>query len=416
MIEPSTQLAHALNVVRNDQCNPARIALQLRDNADASPIAGLYLHIPFCFHKCHYCDFYSLVEPEGRTEARYDQFVDRMIAEMRLRAGQFLLRPATIFCGGGTPTLLGAPWWRRILAALREHADLSQLEEFTVEANPETVTPELLDALVAGGVNRISIGCQSFDPTLLKTLERWHDPTSVPRAVEMARAAGITNFNLDLIFGIPGETMQLLDSDLDQAMAIGPAHMSCYGLTYEPNTAMTQRLKMGQFTPIDEEVERTMYDRVMTRLAGAGFEHYEVSNWGRRRAGGSAARCQHNMLYWRNGNWLGIGPAAASHVAGHRWKNVPHLGKYLAAQGEPPTQDYEHLDQSSRIGELLMLGLRLLDGVGLDWVNEHVPPNSPRRAELETLIAAGMLSRTTNRLRLSREGLFIADAVIGKLL
>ena len=375
-----------------------------------STIHGLYLHTPFCFHKCHYCDFYSIVEA-GDTD-RQAAFVDRLIAELRHRAGQFgRLRPRTIFVGGGTPTLLRQPLWRRLLDALRDLGCLDQVTEFTVEANPETVTDGPTDTLVAGGVNRVSLGAQSFQPALLKTLERWHEPASVVRAVHTVRDAGIDNINLDLIFGIPGQTMAMLDADLRAVLDLGPTHLSCYGLTYEPNTAMTQRLRQGQITPADEDLERDMYDRVMTQLETAGFEHYEVSNWVQ-----PGHRCEHNLIYWTNQNWLAVGPSGASHVAGWRWKNIAHLGRYLAQQPEPPVVDVEHLPAARQVGAMLMLGLRLREGVPVSWLDEYVPTTDPRRTTIRELTALGLLEATDAHLRLTRRGLFVADSVIAKLL
>lgn len=383
--------------------------------ADRKPIHALYLHVPFCFHKCHYCDFYSIVDDRASGD-RQEVFTHRLIAELDHRSSQAdFTRPATIFVGGGTPTLLRPDLWRLLLDAIWRHADRSAVAEFTVEANPETVTPELMDILVAGGVNRVSLGAQSFNPALLKTLERWHDPASVPRAVGMVRAAGITNFNLDIIFAIPGQTLDTHHADLDAVLDIAPNHISSYGLTYEPNTAMTQRLKMRQFTPIDEDTERQMYAAVIARLAAAGFIHYEISNWARQ-SGSHDFRCRHNLAYWTNLNWLGFGPGAASHVDGHRWKNQPHIGKYLDMRPEPPIVDQEYLPAERRAGEELMLRLRLSEGVPRGWIESRLPPADARHKKLRELVAIGMLEWAGDHLRLTPAGLFVADSVIAELL
>jgi oxygen-independent coproporphyrinogen-3 oxidase len=399
---------------------------------DIGAIQALYFHIPFCFHKCHYCDFYSIVDeiaaapkhnhspthnhrfvpdPNAPPPPKQSRLVDRLIEELHLRCGQFSLQPTTIFFGGGTPTLLHPALWRRLLNALRETGVLHQVQEFTVEANPETVTPELMDTLTAGGVNRVSVGAQSFNPASLKTLERWHDPAHVARAVEIIRNAGIENFNLDLIFAIPGQTLPMVEADVEAALALNPQHVSCYGLTYEPQTPMAHRLGTGQIRRVDEELERAMYERVMIKLERAGFEHYEVSNWAR-----PGRRCRHNVGYWVNTSWLGIGPAAASHVGGCRWKNLPHLGRYLDESPEPLTTDHEHLPADQSIGEQLMLRLRMLEGVPIRWLDNHLQPDDPRRQTIREMTRLGMLEITPERLRLSRNGLFVADTVIGKLL
>lgn len=397
---------------------------------------GLYIHVPFCFHKCHYCDFYSIVDkPEDsagdKSGDRQHVFTDALVRELRSYSDHFALRPKTIFVGGGTPTLLRPQLWRQLLAAMRDAGVLEQVEEFTVEANPETVTPELMDVLVAGGVNRVSMGAQSFQPHLLKALERWHDPATVSKAARIVQNAGISNINLDLIFAIPSESMADLDSDLDTVLSINPTHLSCYSLIFEPHTPLTMKLKLGQVKPVDEDIEQAMFARVIQRLADAGFEHYEVSNWAKHdpatplsphdssltpQASPSPFRCQHNMMYWQNKNWLGVGPSAASHIEGMRWKNLPHLGKYTAESPQPPVQDEELLPLPRRVGEQLMLRLRLREGVPLAWLTANLPADDERQAIIKELVDIAMLERTPTHLRLTERGLFVADSVIAKLL
>jgi len=373
---------------------------------DCRAVTGLYLHIPFCFHKCHYCDFYSIVDDRDRQAA----FADRMADELRSLGPLLPGAIKTIFVGGGTPTLLRADLWKRLLHVLHDAFDLSALAEFTVEANPETVSDELLGVLRAGGVNRMSIGAQSFNEAHLKTLERWHDPRKVAAAVEMARRVGISNINLDLIFAVPGQTLAEWAADLQTALALEPTHLSCYSLTYEPNTAMTKKMQLGRIEPADENVEAAMFEHTIDTLTRAGFEHYEVSNFAR-----PQRRCQHNMMYWENEQWVAIGPSASGHVAGVRWKNVPHLGKYLApGSSGTPIQDVEQLDREDSIGEQLMLRLRLLEGVPLDWAEQAL--SRERRETVDRLIAEGSLERTSTHVRLTHRGLMIADSVIGELL
>lgn len=400
--------------------------------------AGLYLHVPFCFHKCHYCDFYSIVDDHDRQRA----FTDRLIAELRA-VGPLLSRDETrgiqtIFVGGGTPTLLKPEHWARLLGALRDAVDLSHLREFTVEANPETLTADLLGVLVAGGVNRISIGAQSFKPRHLKTLERWHDPRNVVRSVELCHAAGVGNVNLDLIFAIPGQNVAEWESDLDTALSLGPTHLSCYSLMFEPNTALTKKLRLGLVQRSPEEVEAAMFRATVHRLTDAGFEHYEVSNFAQFRtrnaergtaeagpASGSTVpssefrvprsfRCRHNLLYWLNENWIALGPSGSGHVAGLRWKNRPHLGQYLASTGGSPVQDVERLDPDASAGEQIMLRLRLLEGAPLDWLEPRLTP--ARRDAIDSLLATGLLERAAGHLRLTPAGLMVADSVFAELL
>jgi len=380
-------------------------------------IDALYLHLPFCFHKCHYCDFFSVVEPEGQDAPKQRAFTQALIAELTRLVEQAPIKPQTLFAGGGTPTYLRSELWQQLLDAMRHLGILGRESktEFSVEANPETVTPELMQTLVAGGVNRVSIGAQSFDRTSLKALERWHDPDSVPKAVQTIRDAGISNLSLDLIFAIPGQTLTMLERDLDALLALQPTHLSTYGLTYEPNTPLTAKLRVGQVQRIDEQLEREMYELVIGTLEQAGFMHYEVSNWAKA-DNDVDYRCQHNLAYWYNKNWLGVGPAAASHVNGRRWRNAPNLAKYLDASPTPPTQDHEQLDAAGSFAEQLMLGLRLRDGIDADWFDAHPDLRDDQRETVNEWISLGLLERADNRLRLTRKGLFVADSVIAKLL
>jgi putative oxygen-independent coproporphyrinogen III oxidase len=254
------------------------------------------------------------------TRDRQQAFTDRLIREVRAQAPFAAGAPLhTIFVGGGTPSLLKPDLWRGLLVELDRLFDLSEVRagrgEFTVECNPETVTPELMDVLRAGGVDRVSMGAQSFSPVHLKTLERWHNPDNVPRAVEMARAAGIPRQSMDLIFGIPGQTLADWESDLAIALSMGTEHLSCYNLTYEPNTAMTKRLELGHFQPAEEEVEVEMFHATLRHVRAAGMDRYEVSNFAR---GGSGGGCEsrHNLAYWRQEQWLACGPSASGHVGG----------------------------------------------------------------------------------------------------
>jgi oxygen-independent coproporphyrinogen-3 oxidase len=424
------------------------LAATIGQARDDETVQAVYIHVPFCFHKCHYCDFYSIVDNQDRQEA----FVNRLIAEIGA-SREFVTVPLqSVFVGGGTPTLLAPPLWQLLLEAIHRNLPLSGDCEFTVEANPETVTPELAAALVAGGVNRVSIGCQSFNPRHLKTLERWHDPQNVHRSVAILRDAGFNNFNLDMIFAIPGQTQDEWLADLDEALSLQPTHLSCYGLVYEPNTPLTVKMKAGRIQPAEQELEAAMYAATIDRLATAGFEHYEISNWARRdrrhesptpypsrrdqgpdvrgqRGRGSpelcagawnhSFRCRHNMIYWHNGNWWPLGPAAAGHFNGLRWKNVPRLGEYLDHSPLGPVADVERLDEDGRIGEEFMLGLRLIEGMDLDRVEELLSRGhraSQRRAALQRRIDADLLERTATHLRFRASGLMLADSVLADLI
>ncbi|HRJ50130.1 MAG TPA: radical SAM family heme chaperone HemW, partial [Phycisphaerales bacterium] len=327
---------------------------------DLEPARSLYIHVPFCFHKCHYCDFYSIVDTQDRQVA----YTDRLIGELRALAPYSRGEPLrTIFVGGGTPSLLRVELWERLLRSLDDSFTIVRDDdpcavgdrpptEFTVECNPETVTFDLMATLRRGGVNRVSMGAQSFDRGHLHTLERRHDPENVPRAIELARGAGIRRRSVDLIFGIPGQSIEDWERDLDRALALDIEHLSGYSLTYEPGTAMTARLSRGEFARMDEEVEVQMHRAVWSRARSAGMERYEVSNFARIGRGGVSvgAECSHNLAYWRQESWLAAGPSASGHLrtadgtAGHRWKNIPRLDDYLRPAdgvGTSPLAEYE---------------------------------------------------------------------------
>ncbi len=368
---------------------------------------GLYVHVPFCFHKCHYCDFYSITR---QTPERMAGFVDLILAEADGWAANRRIAPRTVFFGGGTPTLLPPSEMVRLIDGLRHRFDLAGVDEFTVEANPATVTPDHCRALRAAGVDRLSFGAQSFDRGDLALLERHHAPDDVAASLAVARAAGFTRLNLDLIFAIPGQTLASWRRTLAAAVSLGTTHLSCYALTYEPNTALAVRKRLGQFTAAADELELEMLHDTRDRLAAAGFAAYEVSNFAR---GGEA--CRHNLNYWTGGNYLGLGPSAASHVDGVRWRNRPHLGEWEAAvaDGRLSAADVERLSPTQRAGELAMLMLRLGSGFDFDFCGRQtgVDATALFAATAERMSALGLVTSAEGVVRLTRRGVDVADAV-----
>lgn len=379
--------------------------------AGAVGLRAAYVHVPFCFHKCHYCDFYSFVETKGREGA----FVDRLLEEARAWS-DLVDRSApleTLFVGGGTPTHLSPELLRRLLEGLRAIFPWRADAEWTVEANPETVDDAVAGALAGAGVNRVSLGCQSFDPAMLKALERWHDPESVGRAVERLRRAGIGNLNLDLIFAIPGQTPDGWRRDLDRALSLEPDHLSCYGLVYESNTALTMRRDRGEVTPIDDEIEARMYRFARERLADAGWDHYEISNWAR-----PGRRCRHNELYWTDADWLALGPSASGRAGSIRWKNAPRLGQWLEHAPFSPLGSAERVTERQRSGERFMLGLRRIEGLPAQEVERLLDAGddgASRFAAIERACRDGLLERSNGRLRFTPHGLLLADSVLADL-
>jgi oxygen-independent coproporphyrinogen-3 oxidase len=378
-------------------------------------VPGLYVHIPFCFHKCHYCDFYSITR---QTDERMRRFVSLVLAEADFwvagRPGP-TPRPNTVFFGGGTPSLLPLPLMRDLIFGLRERFDLSGVCEWTVEVNPATARADYCAMLRESGVDRISFGAQSFDRGELKTLERHHDPQDVPASLETARQAGFGRLNLDLIYAIPGQAMESWSANLESALALGTTHLSCYGLTYEPNTPMAVRKRLGQFRAVDESVELEMMHHTRRRLQAAGLAAYEVSNYAV-----PGEECRHNLLYWSGGDYIGLGPSAASHVQGRRWRNRPHLGEWEVAvsSGVLPAADLETLSPAQRCGELAMLNLRLSRGLAFaDFATRTGEDARVLFAEpIERLAKLGLIAVSQDAVQLTVAGLDVADAVAAEFL
>jgi oxygen-independent coproporphyrinogen-3 oxidase len=376
-------------------------------------VQSLYIHIPFCRHKCHYCDFYSIVDARDRQGS----FADRLIRELRALSPWGGRPLSTIFVGGGTPSLLSLPLWEQLLAALHEVFDLSNMGtgrgEFTVECNPETVKPDLLKVLRSGGVNRLSMGAQSFNPAHLKTLERKHDPASVARAIDMARNVGFERLSVDLIFAIPGQTLEDWRTDLNTVLSLELEHVSAYALTYEPNTPLGVRLARGEVQRVDEELEADMFALTRSVLHDAGLPAYEVSNFAK-----PGSECRHNLAYWRQEWWLAAGPSASAHVGGHRYKNVVRLDDYLgeSRDGFAPIRDYEAPDPRRALSEWIMTGLRLREGIDARLLGaraEALDPRAPARVGALThrLREQGLLAGC-ERLALTESGILIADRII----
>jgi oxygen-independent coproporphyrinogen-3 oxidase len=345
------------------------------------------------------------------------RFVELILREADLWTGPGSpqLKPLTVFFGGGTPTLLPLEPMRHLIAELHKKFDFSACTEWTVEANPATVTAEYCHMLRDAGVNRLSFGAQSFNQAELSLLERHHHPDDVPRSVELARSAGFTRLNLDLIYAICGQTLDTWNDSLDSALALNTEHLSCYGLTYEPNTPLAVRKRLGRMTAVDEDVELAMASAAQTRLDRAGLNPYEISNYAR-----PGAECRHNLLYWTGGDYIGLGPSAASHVQGYRWKNVGHLGQWeqSVADDQIPARDVEHLNLPRRAGELAMLSLRLTRGLIYQQFADKfsLDARSLFAAPISRLTQLGLLTSDSSGVRMTDRGWPVADALAGEFL
>lgn len=382
-------------------------------NLPSEAVHGLYVHVPFCVHKCHYCDFYSITRQSPQRMAR---FVDLILREAETwRATPAPLEVRTVFFGGGTPSLLPADQMRRLLEGLAQRFDLSGVREWTVEVNPATADADYLAMMRQCGVDRVSIGAQSFDRNELAALERHHDPDDVPRAVAMARDAGISRQSLDLIFAIPGQTIDSWRRSLEAALATGVEHLSCYGLTYEPNTPLAVRRRLGRIEAVPEEAELEQFHATRRLLAEAGRPAYEVSNFARP---GQASL--HNLGYWHGEGYVGLGPSAASHVGGVRWRNTPHLGQWERAveASESPAIEVERLDADARARELAWLNLRLAGGIDLENFRQRVGVDPRQRFSdvLTSLSSAGVIELSPEAIYLAEAGWPVADAVAAEFL
>jgi oxygen-independent coproporphyrinogen-3 oxidase len=376
-------------------------------NGAAGTVRHLYVHLPFCAHRCGYCDFVTVV---GRHE-RHATYVDALLAELALERELLADRVETIFLGGGTPTFTEPAELARLLRAL------PAADELTVEANPETVTPELVGLLREGGVGRVSLGAQSFQPHLLSVLERNASPDDVRRAVHTLRDAGFDNVSLDLLYGIPGQSAADLDRDLAEALALEPEHLSCYELEAKPGTRFTHA--HGHELERQAEAMEDYFERVVDTLTAAGYRWYETANFclGRERADGRDLRARHNLAYWWGRDYLGIGVGAVSTVAGLRRRNRPGLGRYLAALagGDAPSRELEPLDDATRARERLLLGLRLDEPLPLGLVEGVLDRHAAERLALRGLIE---LSAHNGRstVALTRRGRFLGGGVTAELM
>jgi oxygen-independent coproporphyrinogen-3 oxidase len=360
----------------------------------------LYVHLPFCAHRCGYCDFVTVVGRGGQHRA----YVDAVVRELELERAVLADGVETVFLGGGTPTFTALPELERLLAAL------PAAEEVTVEANPETVTPELAAALRAHGVTRVSLGAQTFRPALLRVLERAAGPDDVRRAVRVLRDAGFDNVSLDLVYGIPGQRPADLAADLDDALALAPEHLSCYELEAKPGTRFTHA--WGAELARQADAMEDYFERVVTRLTGAGYRWYETANFCRTDSRGRDLRARHNLAYWYGRDYLGLGLGAVSTIESTRRRNTPRLGRYLAAleAGRPPEREVEELDEGVRARERVMLGLRLDEPLRVAGLGHALDAAGLARVE-----RLGLATRAGDELRLTERGRYLGGAVTAEL-
>jgi oxygen-independent coproporphyrinogen-3 oxidase len=383
-----------------------------------APIASLYLHVPFCAQKCEYCAFYS----EASSGELVNRYVAALVRELEIVADD--LKPKTIFFGGGTPSLLNLRQWETILRAM-EKLNLLGAEEFSIESNPATISADKCKLLRDFGVNRISMGVQSLDEKLLDRLGRIHSREQVFKSYDLLRQAGFDNVNLDLMFAIPTQTMEIWRDTLNEAMAMQSEHLSSYEVIYEDDTPLFHQLQAGEFS-VDEELACAMYEELVSRSAAAGFRQYEIANFARdvrspapspepgTRNPVPALACKHNVNYWRGGSFHGLGPSATGYVRGVRTKNWANTQLYCEQleKGKRAIESSEELSPLRRAGELAAFGLRMNAGWPFDDFQRTTGFDLRREwnSEMKQLEERGWAKTTHGRFYLTHQGLRFADA------
>ncbi|MHB9094880.1 MAG: radical SAM family heme chaperone HemW [Eubacteriales bacterium] len=375
---------------------------------------GIYIHVPFCLKKCNYCDFVSYPY-DADLAASYVYALEKEMSYQLVNMGSEHREVKSIYLGGGTPTVLTGEQLAAILENCRKSYQVADDAEITVECNPGTVNPDKLGRIRKAGANRVSIGVQAYQQELLARLGRIHNWQEVESAVRHSRQAGFDNVSLDLIFGIPGQSMRQWRDTLDRVLALSPQHISAYNLKIEPDTPLHRDVCSGYLIPCDEELELEMYWYVIGFLTGNGFVHYEISNFAR-----PGREARHNLIYWRNEEYLGFGPAAHSMLEGRRFSNVEKVELYINRlnRNESGIQNQQYLSREERISETVFLGLRLIEGLDLDAFKQSYGQSIFEifAVQLKRLSSLGLVKIEDNRLKLTEKGLPLANEVFAEFI
>lgn len=373
-------------------------------------MAGIYIHIPFCKQRCSYCAFYSTTLYNIR-----ERYVDALCKEIAMRKEYAGGAPIeTIYLGGGTPSTLSMEQLKRICDTVYAAYQVSPAPEVTIECNPDDLTPDFLAQLKVLPFNRISMGVQSFNDTQLKRLGRRHDAAKARQAVANARTAGYSNISIDLIFALPGSTIDEWEHDLESAIALRPDHLSAYNLTYEEGTPMHRALERGDFTELSEEDNITQFQMLISRLKEAGYRHYEISNFAL-----PGRESRHNSSYWNDTPYIGCGAAAHSYNGTSRGWNIADIQEYIKGiENGNPVFEIEELTEEERYNDTILTRLRTAEGIPLEWMKKKFGKrlNDYMQSAAEKEIAFGNLKAENGHLSLSEKGIFISDAVIRELI
>ena len=372
-------------------------------------MAGLYIHIPFCKSRCRYCAFYSTTRIE-----MMEKYVDAVVREWQMRSGSdgYLGSEEirTVYIGGGSPSLLPPPLLLRLLGAI----DLGNAVEVTVECNPDDISPSLAHALVEGGVNRVSMGAQSFDDDTLRRINRRHDAVRVATSMDILRDAGITNIGIDLIYGFPWQTKEMWAHDLHEAMSLAPQHLSAYNLSIEEGTPMYADLQSGAISQCDEETEREMYEMLMDAASAHGMVHYEISNFAM-----PGMESRHNSSYWDGTHYMGLGAAAHSYDGVSRQWNVSDMATYInkVEKGEM-AMEREELDLYSRYDDMVMLSMRTRRGLDVRLLRARMGDAMADYCVRQAMkyVNSQLLEMSDDHIALTRKGIFVSDMVISDMM
>ncbi|RZI48160.1 radical SAM family heme chaperone HemW [Lactococcus kimchii] len=369
-------------------------------------VDSAYVHIPFCSHICYYCDFAKVLT----TGQPIDEYIEALIEEFE----SFEIKKLrTLYIGGGTPTVLSALQLERLLSALTARLDLTYLEEFTVEANPGDLSDEVIEVLAHSAVNRISLGVQTFNNQLLKKIGRTHTQAQVYESIERLKAAGFENITIDLIYALPGQTMEMVQDDLERFLSLDLPHVALYSLILEDHTVFMNRQRRGLLRLPSEDKNADMYEYIMENLAQRGYEHYEVSNFAR-----AGFESKHNLTYWNNAEYYGFGAGASGYLAGVRYKNRGPIHHYLAANAQDKRVHEEILSKKEQVEEEMFLGLRKKSGVSVAKFEEKFALSFEKLygEQVTKLIEQGLLNNNRQKIQLTDKGFELGNNVFQEFL